>query len=56
VRFVSGLKKKFTKAMLKELVVEHGTVKSIKMTLNYPIVYFQEYHEKMKAMNFLMVA
>ncbi|EFX74047.1 hypothetical protein DAPPUDRAFT_109299 [Daphnia pulex] len=55
VRFVSGLKKKFTKAMLKELVVEHGTVKSIKMTLNYPLVYFQEYHETMKAMNFLML-
>ena len=51
MRFVSGLKKKFTEALLKELVVEHGEVKSIKIILNYPLVYFQEYHEAMKAIN-----
>lgn len=33
--------------------MEHGTVKRIEMTQNYTLVYFQEYHEAMEAMNAL---
>jgi hypothetical protein len=53
VLFVSGSKNKFTEAMLQELFMEKGTVKSIKMTQNYTLVFFQEYHEAMEAMNAL---